>query len=190
MRVQGCKKEGDHIDMKTCPKCGAQLEDNVKFCDKCGAPVGEQKTEQNAAPNQGSAPAQTVPPAVVPYNNAQTGGQPVADEYDHTAEFAPEDIAANKIASLCPYVFSVLGVIIALMMAKESPYVRFHVNQALKIWICMVLAVFLEIIPFLGFLATIIWMLISFVLIIIGFVNAGSGKAKEIPIVRGISFLN
>lgn len=175
--------------MKICSKCGAQLEDNVKFCDKCGAPVEEQKMEQNAALNQGSTPAQAVPPAVVPYDNAQPGGQPAADVYDHTAEYAPEDIAANKIASLCPYIFNILGVIIALMLAKDSPYVKFHVNQALKIWICMFLSLFFEIIPFLGFFAVIIWMIISFVLIIIGFVNAGSGKAKEIPIVRGISFL-
>lgn len=165
--------------MKVCPKCGAQLGDNVRFCDKCGADVGAQQAAGQVPP--------VAPPPV--YNNAQAYQQPASDPADHTAEFSKEDISQNKVIAMCPYLFSVLGIIIALLASKESQYVAFHVRQALKINVCIVLFAFANLIPFLGWIVYGVWMIITFVLILIGFFNVCNGKAKEIPIIKGFGFL-
>lgn len=171
--------------MKVCPKCGAQLDDNARFCDKCGADVNAQ-----AAAGQGQPvpPMQPVTPPPV-YNNAQTYQQAAVDTSDHTAEFSPEDISKNKVIAMCPYLFSVIGIIIALLATKDSAYVGFHVRQALKINVCLVLFAFANIIPILGWIAYGVWTLITFVLILMGFFYVCKGQAKEIPIIKSFGFL-
>ena len=82
--------------MKYCSKCGAQMDDSLAFCPNCGTPV--------------SAPvAATVIPAT-----------------DHTAEFDPKDISDNKVVAMLPYITSLLGVIVAAIIAQDSAYVAFH----------------------------------------------------------------
>ena len=111
------------------------------------------------------------------------------DSREHTAEFDPKDISDNKVIAMCPYLFSVIGIIIALIASKESPFVSFHVRQAMKILICEIIVCVLVIIPFLGWFVIGVWYLISFVLFIIGFINVCCGKAKEIPIISSFKFL-
>ena len=97
--------------MKTCNNCGAQVEDVAKFCPECGFKFGA-IAEPRAA---------------------------VTDIYDHTSEFSPEDIANNKLYAILMYCVSLMGIIIGLLAAGDSPYVRFHVKQSLKLFICEVL---------------------------------------------------
>lgn len=72
------------------------------------------------------------------------------DPLDHTAEFDPADISANKVFALIPYLMGWVGVIITLLASSSSPYAGFHVRQALKIQIAALLSLVLAIIPFLG----------------------------------------
>jgi uncharacterized membrane protein len=65
----------------------------------------------------------------------------VTDIYDHTSEFSPEDIANNKLYAILMYCVSLMGIIIGLLAAGDSPYVRFHVKQSLKLFICEVLLI-------------------------------------------------
>ena len=89
--------------MKSCPKCGAQMEDQAVFCANCGAN----------------------------YNNPYGAAAPVVPEWDHTAEFDPKDVSDNKVIAMLVYLLSVVGILIALL-SQNSPYVSFHVRQALK----------------------------------------------------------
>ena len=178
--------------MKICPNCKTELSDEVKFCNKCGANV---EMANGAVPPVAPQPEVVPPvapqPQVAPYSQPQMA-QPVApavDPYDHTAEFTPEDISANKVIALCPYIFNIFGVIVALLASKESPYVAFHVRQALKIYVCVVLSTFLAIIPFLGWLCGVVAEIICIVLILMGFFGVCGGKAKEVPIIRSFGFL-
>lgn len=150
--------------MKTCNNCGAQVEDVAKFCPECGFKFGA-IAEPRAA---------------------------VTDIYDHTSEFSPEDIANNKLYAILMYCVSLMGIIIGLLAAGDSPYVRFHVKQSLKLFICEVLlglitgALFWTVIVGIaGSIAIVVLAVVD----IICLVNACKGLAKEPPIVCKIGFL-
>ena len=150
--------------MKTCNNCGAQVEDVAKFCPECGFKFGA-----------------IAEPRVA-----------VTDIYDHTSEFSPEDIANNKLYAILMYCVSLMGIIIGLLAAGDSPYVRFHVKQSLKLFICEVIlglitaALFWTIIVGIaGSIAIVVLAVVD----IICLVNACKGLAKEPPIVCKIGFL-
>ena len=145
--------------MKFCSTCGAQLEDNAQFCPQCGT---------NFAP---AAPAVVIDPA------------------DHTAEFDPQDISENKVVAMLPYLCGLIGVIIAAILAADSPFARFHVKTALKFTVCQVICCIAFIIPILGWIAGGIALAIIFVLEIIAFFQVCGGKAKEPAIIKGLGFL-
>ena len=148
--------------MKFCSTCGAQLDDNAQFCPQCGATFGQQ------------APAVVVDPA------------------DHTAEFDPQDISENKVVAMLPYLLSTIGIIIAAILAKDSPYAKFHVKTALKftviealLTLALVILCWTFIVPF----AALVCLGILFVLRIIAFVQICKGKAKDPAIIKSFGFL-
>lgn len=106
--------------MKVCTNCHLSFPDSASHCAQCGAPL-------TTVANQ--------PPVY--------SGDPL----DHTAEFDPADISANKVFALIPYLMGWFGVIITLLASSSSPYAGFHVRQALKIQIVTLLSLVLLIIP-------------------------------------------
>jgi len=147
--------------MKVCPTCQVANNDDAAFCAKCGTNL-----------------------AGVPV----IAGNPQANQYDHTAEFDPKDISDNKVFAMLPYLLSFIGVIIALLAAKESKYAMFHARQGLKIVVTQILLGILCIVPFLGWIVAGIGYAIVFVLTIIAFFQVCGGKAKEPAIIRSFGF--
>lgn len=146
--------------MAFCSKCGSEVPEGIQFCPKCGTPLGA------AAPQYSVAPT-----------------------YDHTAEFDPTDISENKVIAMTCYLLGIFGVIIAALFAKESAYVKFHVKEFLKIAVCEGLCALMFIIPFLGWFAGGICILILVVVNYIQFFSVCKGNAKEAPIIRSFGFL-
>ena len=158
--------------MKTCPKCGANFEDNAVFCGLCGYKFdgGEAKQQEYY------------------YNNQDNK----TDVYDHTADFTAEDISDNKVLAMMPYISGVVGVVIALLAINHSPYVAFHIKQALKITITEALLAIATALLFWTVLVPIaaaVCFVIIFVLKIMMFVYVCKGKAKEVPIICKLGFL-
>ena len=148
--------------MAFCQKCGAQIDDNAPFCPSCGAPT-------NAA-----APVAAVNPG------------------DHTAEYDPADISANKVKAMLCYLMGTIGIIIALLASAESPYLKFHIRQAVKLsvtsmltGIAAVVLCWTIIVP----IAAIVLAAALFVIRIISFFQICSGRAVEPAIVRSLNFL-
>ena len=112
--------------------------------------------------------------------------------WDHTDDFDPKDISDNKVTAMAAYLLGPLGVIIALLAGKESPYAAFHMRQGLKFVvveallsiICLILCWTL-IVPAAGAIA----MLIIWIVKVISFVSVCKGRAVEPPIIRSLGFL-
>lgn len=181
--------------MKICPQCGTQLEDNVMFCPVCGATqAAAQAAPQPADQGAYQQPADQGAPAYnyAPQNYAAPVYAPMPAADDHTAEFDPQDIADNKLYASLVYLTSVIGIIIAALVAKDSPFVKFHIKQSVKLFITqMLLALavailaFTIIVPIVGGIAVCVLAVIQ----IICFFQTLSGKAKEPAIIKSLKFL-
>ncbi len=159
------------------------------------APAPQQSYQyQQGAPNQqqyaqGQQYQQSYQQAAPGQQQQYQQAAPKVDEFDHTSEFDPKDISDNKVFAMATYLFSVLGIIIALIASRESKYALFHVRQSMKLQCTAVICSFLMIIPILGWIAGFIGIAIVEVLNIIAFFQVCGGKAKEPAIVRGFGFL-
>ena len=162
--------------MKICPNCAAQCSDENRFCTICGTQLPE-------AP-------QAAPTAFPTYYQPAA---PMADPYDRTHEFEEADIHGNKLYAMAIYLLGLAGVFIALLGAKESAYVQFHVKQMLKfsivellLGICAAVLFFTILVP----IAAGVCLTILEVIRIIAFFQVCGNKAKEPAIIRSLGFLN
>lgn len=120
---------------------------------------------------------------------------------DRTAEFAPEDIGANRAMGIISYLSWV--VLVPIFAAKNSPYARFHANQGLILAILesglgivsSILRSMFNRIPVVRTIFDIAGWLVGLLMIpvavycIIAFVGAIRGKAMEIPFINSIKIL-
>ncbi len=148
--------------MAFCSNCGQQLPENATICPNCGTSSAQQT--QQAAPQTEQPKAQPAP--AVPQGK------------DFTANFDPKDIQDNKVMAVLAYLSWLILIPLLVSPAKDSPYVRFHVNQGLILFIATFISGLLSVVC-IGAITGII----CFVLMILGIVNAAQGKAKELPII-------
>lgn len=111
------------------------------------------------------------------------------DTPDYTVQFDPQDVQANKAIACLSY----LGILFFLPLVVNggnSRYGKFHANQAFILFLAGivvgVVGAILGLIPYLGALLAWLLRLALFALTIYGMVNAGTGKAKELPLVGGL----
>ena len=175
--------------MTYCGKCGAQVQDGVKFCQGCGAAV-ETKVENNAQRAQ--------PASQPPQNDFSQKIQNLNNTADTTAEFDAQDITSNKAMAILAY-FGPL-VLIPIFAAKQSKFARYHSNQGLVLLISSILygiaysilsSIILAISWRLYFIVSIIRLvsIVITILAIIGIINAATGKAKELPLIGKFKIL-
>lgn len=121
--------------MPFCPKCGTEYQAGTKFCAKCGSNL-----DGSVAP--------------VPVNREPDFFTKLMNTKDVTSTINPADISANKVMAILCYcgslaylllylldllpwnsLFCLLvsaGLMIApILMAKNSPFIRFHLSQSL-----------------------------------------------------------
>ncbi|MBE5935913.1 MAG: zinc-ribbon domain-containing protein [Lachnospiraceae bacterium] len=175
--------------MAFCSKCGNQLEDNAAFCNYCGTPVGGDMN-QTSQSTQTSSDANDYMEKIKGLNNTE----------DTTHTFDQNDIAQNKAMGILAYIG--LLVLVPILCAKESKFARYHANQGLVLWLASIaFSIVTGIVDTaisaiswrLGLLASLVFglgNLALFIIMIIGIVNAASGKAKELPIIGKIKILS
>lgn len=168
--------------MKECPVCHSKNGDDSMFCTMCGNPI----------PNDPIPGTQPIPQPGPQQQTYYQNPYIYVDPYDHTAEFDPRDISDNKVYALAMYVLGFVGLIIALLGPKDSPYIQFHLRQNLKFMIVESLLAMISVL--LGFtiivpIAGAVMLLILVVLRYVCFFQICSGKAKEPAIIRGLNFL-
>ncbi len=140
----------------------------MKFCTKCGT-----QCEDNATACTNCGAAMAAPAGVT----------------DHTSEFDAKDVSENKVVAMLPYLLGVMGLIVAILLANTSEYVRFHVRNALKFTVVSTLLGFCNIVPILGTIVFVVGILVVFVLRIIAFFQVCKGQAKEPALISKLTFL-
>ena len=152
--------------MAFCPKCGAQLEDGTAFCPNCGNKLNVEKS--------------------APKTDFSEDIKKLADTPDTTANYDPRDIADNKVMAVLCY----LGLLwlIPFLAAKESPFVKYHLNQGLVLLIIGIVAWVLCSIPLIRILGWILSIAV-FALAIIGIIIVVNGKAQELPVIGKYTLL-
>lgn len=106
---------------------------------------------------------------------------PKTEEGGSLPTFDPADIEKNKVMAGLAYLLFFLP----LVACPDSPYGRFHANQALLLLIFSIGGSFvLSLIPVIGILIFVpLYCIFIFVLAIMGLINGLSGKAKELPLI-------
>ena len=172
-----------------CKYCGKALQDG----EICSCP---QAQAEAAAPGQPQyKPPQPPQPPQPQYQPPQQQYQQPAsapNASDHTAEFDPKDISDNKLFASLGYLFGIIGIIVMMLINPSSPFVRFHMREAVKFAVAdglVAIATVVLSIIIIGALLGPIAMLVLYVIKIICIFQTLSGKAKEAPLLSSISFL-
>lgn len=113
---------------------------------------------------------------------------------DHTAEYDREEINKNRVFTIFAYIG--ILVLIPIFAAKDSKYARFHANNGLILAILeigsAILSWVLGLIPYVGWLFAIPFYAIDVaccVLSVFGIINAATGKAKDLPVIKNFKIL-
>ena len=95
-------------------------------------------------------------------------------------ETKEESKETNAIA-----LFSYLGIllVIPLLVAKDDPFVKFHVKQGLVLLIAFILVGVFTVVPIIGWILGPLASIALLIFAIIGIVNVLKGEEKELPII-------
>lgn len=172
-----------------CSKCGKEIKDEATFCPYCGAKTTEEATKEKATDeNEAGKAAENAENEDFAAKIAKLN-----DTKDTTSEFDKEDIDNNKGMSILAYLSWL--VLIPIFAAKKSRYAQFHANQGLILaiidtayWIIngVITGILMIVSPIASAIVcaiTGLFGLVFLVLVILGIVNAASGKAKELPVI-------
>ena len=199
--------------MVLCQMCGAQQEEGAGFCPRCGsappniAPIAPQalQPQYQQAPQMQSlsqyqqtvqspyqpAPQQPYPP--VPQRQYQGPGQ-----YYMPPAAQPGQEIKKGMAVLC-YVPGC--VIISLLAARKNPFVRFHINQGLLLFILFIIASMVSslasyVLLDISLAAAVVVMAIAIILYVmvsvfslLGIIHAAKGQTKPSPLVGRVKIL-
>ena len=98
---------------------------------------------------------------------------------NYNNDFEQKDVEDNKIMGVLAYIFF----LIPLLVAKESPFARFHTNQGVLVFLLYFACGIIAIIPFIGWLVALVGWIFGLVCIVMGILNALEGKKKQLPII-------
>ncbi len=108
---------------------------------------------------------------------------------DQSTMYDTQDIQSNKIWAALSYV-GILFILPLLVNGGSSRYAKYHANQGFILFlfniICMVAGAVLGWIPVVGDIISLVLSLAVLALMILGIVNAATGKAKELPFIGGL----
>lgn len=94
----------------------------------------------------------------------------------------------KKVTSIVAYITWV-GLLIAFV-AGDREGAKFHLNQALVIWIVGIINVLIRFIPLIGGILSTLISILILICTILGIIYAAQGQEKEVPILGAIKLLN
>ena len=93
------------------------------------------------------------------------------------------EMTTDKSTAIIAYI-TLIGLIVAIVMnnEKKQPFASYHIRQSLGIILTGVALGFVNIIPFLGWIISILGVIVLFVLWILGLISAIQGQEKPVPL--------
>lgn len=110
-------------------------------------------------------------------------GQASYNQQQHVAN----DVEDNKGISVLCY-FGILF-LIPYLIKQDSPFVKFHSNQGLVLFILALISGAVSKIPFIGWAIGAVCGVFIFVCFILGIVNVLNGEMKKLPLIGEIEIL-
>lgn len=89
----------------------------------------------------------------------------------------------DKLWAFLAVFLSIIGFILVLLLKRKNKYAMYYAKQSLVLFIASIIVNAVLIVPILGWIVYPILSIIVFILWIIGWVNALSGKMKPVPII-------
>lgn len=103
---------------------------------------------------------------------------------DRTSDFSWDDIQGNRIMATLSY-FGILW-LIPFFARRNSPFVKFHLNQGILISILALLLPFLNIllekVPVMGSFIYVVLAFVAAGFLLLGAANAAFGRARALPV--------
>lgn len=87
---------------------------------------------------------------------------------------------------MCSY-FSIL-ILIPILCARQNRFAMYHANQGLLLLLTSAVVYIVGLLPIVGFVGTILSVVV-FILMVLGVVNAASGRVRPLPMIGGITLL-
>lgn len=99
----------------------------------------------------------------------------------------PNSITEGKSTAIIAYI-TLIGLVIAFVQnaEKKNAFANFHIRQSLGLMCTGLVLGLMNIIPFLGWMISIVGMLALLILWIIGLSNAINGKEVPLPVVGNL----
>lgn len=101
--------------------------------------------------------------------------------------FTQEDIDTNKTMGIIAYFIFFIPLLVE--PAKNSPYAKFHVNNALLIVLGNIALMVIGAVPIIGWLAGFVGYIVLVVFWFIGLLGAINGEAKALPYIGNIKLV-
>lgn len=102
-----------------------------------------------------------------------------------TEDFASNEVVIQegKTTAIVAYI-TIIGLIAAFVMnnEKKNLFASFHIRQMLGLTLTGLVLSMVNIIPFFGWIVSIVGSILLLVLWVIGLMNAVNGKEKEVPV--------
>ena len=190
-----CNSCGKEIDFNTkyCPNCGAVLEAAAAATEQAASSADastsgtyQESTSSTSGTYQEGAASGTYQQSAYQQNNYQQSAYQQNNYQQSAYQGTPTQsnsggLAVSAAAVLC-YFFGIIGWLIAFLASdKEDPFLKFHLNQSLVLFI----GTFLTAVPLVGWL----WGIFLLVCWFIGWIGALQKQENPIPLLSNIKLI-
>lgn len=200
--------------MKICNTCGFECEDDMNICPTCGRncdgsdpkkdipltpdPFAEYRKQIDMQMKEQEKRIEAIKKQMQEEKNKQKeeeekAKKPDKSVWDKTELFSEDEVKEYRLTAVLIYLLGIFGIILALITDKNSPYLKFHINEGLKIAVATaaltvisVVLAFTFIVPVLSSVGVIVCTVIN----LISAYKTLNGKSENAVIIRNLTILN